>query len=314
MISRARESALFQSMFLSSTSLVLAVVRPVPSCQSPATDVRTPWVQPHAYQPNALRELATALGSMPLGSASLVKAYDPRNEADAFVVPTPLVKWVCGRGLASMYDPATTLRDAAAMSGAPLSAKLASNARGSFASDELATWLTTLEESTGRRVLDADVYLTSAAEHASTSASLGFHIDDIDVFLVMLSGRKRFRVAGRTLGSAVAIDHMMTPGDAIYVPALTFHSGGSAGEPSEESLMLSVAFEWPQPAAREAASGVVGRWKQTRQALLDALPAKAAARSWAWAATSAGDAALREAFAPGSSRADLLEPFLSRSS
>ena len=43
----------------------------------------------------------------------------------------------------------------------------------------------------------------------------------------------------------------MRPGDAIYIPALTFHSGGSADAPSEESLMLSVAFEWPRTAARK---------------------------------------------------------------
>ena len=41
----------------------------------------------------------------------------------------------------------------------------------------------------------------------------GWHIDDIDVLLVMLRGCKRFRVAGKTVGSAVVIDHLMREGD-----------------------------------------------------------------------------------------------------
>ena len=49
----------------------------------------------------------------------------------------------------------------------------------------------------------------------------------VQVLLVMLRGKKRFRVAGKALGSSVAIDHMLQPGDAIYIPAGCFHSGAA---------------------------------------------------------------------------------------
>ena len=41
----------------------------------------------------------------------------------------------------------------------------------------------------------------------------------------MLRGAKRFRVAGKALGSAVSIDHVLRPGDALFIPAGCFHSG-----------------------------------------------------------------------------------------
>ena len=42
----------------------------------------------------------------------------------------------------------------------------------------LQRWLSALEQETGRRVIDSDLYLTSSS--AETSASLGWHIDDIE--------------------------------------------------------------------------------------------------------------------------------------
>ena len=60
------------------------------------------------------------------------------------------------------------------LAGAPFSAKIA--AAGTC--PELHEWLAELEESTGRRVIDSDLYLTSS--QAETSASLGWHIDDIE--------------------------------------------------------------------------------------------------------------------------------------
>ena len=286
-----------------------------------------PWLVHEAYAADGLEELAAEVYRLPLTAAALVKAFDPRNDADAFVVPTPLVKWACQRGsCGSVFEADTSLHEAVTLSAAPLSAKLAVGAEGSCALESLESWLATLEEKSGRRVLDADVYLTSADSHAActTSASLGWHIDDIDVLLVMLSGRKRFRVAGCHVGSPICIDHRMMGGDTIFIPALTFHSGGSTTELSEESLMLSVAFAPAEAAARTHTSKVVDHWRLTRQALLERLPKPAISsasassstttttshHTWAWAGTADGVNALRGAFAEGSSRAMLLEPFL----
>ena len=89
--------------------------------------------------------------------------------------------------------------------------------------------------------------------------------------------------------------------------------------------MLSVAFDWPQSSDRAAATQAVEEWRITRQALLAALPPPPpqqqhagdssatplhAHRSWGWAGTDVGEAALRAAFAEGSSRAALLSQFL----
>ena len=45
------------------------------------------WV--HVHTP--LDELALQLNELQLSEATLVKAFDPRNDAEAFAVPTPLV-------------------------------------------------------------------------------------------------------------------------------------------------------------------------------------------------------------------------------
>ena len=96
--------------------------------------------------------------------------------------------------------------------------------------------------------------------------------------------------------------------------------------------MLSVALKWQEPSERAAASAVVDEWRLTRQGLLANLPPLIAAKAgvgdgaadgeqlpsrsthghltWAWAGTTDGMAALRGAFAEGSSRAKLLEQFL----
>ena len=132
-----------------------------------------------------------------------------------------------------------------------------------------------------------------------------------DVLLIMLTGQKRFRVAGRTLGSAVQIDHLMCPGDAIYIPALTFHSGGARAE-AIDSTMLSIALEWEKPADRLTATEAVEDWRTTRQALLERLPTgpEHSGHTWAWASSNSGTATLRNVFPQGSARATLLERFL----
>ena len=127
----------------------------------------------------------------------------------------------------------------------------------------------------------------------------------------MLHGSKRFRVAGRAVGSPVQIDHVMRPGDAIYIPSLTFHSGGSAGEQlaPEDSMLLSVALEWPDPDSRQRSAAVVEQWKLVRQALMQRLPSDGCTSRWAWAATEEGIDVMRKV-TKGSSVAALLERFL----
>ena len=130
------------------------------------------------------------------------------------------------------------------------------------------------------------------------------------VLLVMLHGSKRFRVAGRTVGSSIVIDHMMSPGDAIFIPSLSFHSGGSTTQQHapQDSMLLSVALAWPSSSGRQSASTVVDQWKVVRQALVDRMPA-GACNSWARAATNEGMTAMRTSMV-GGSVGPLLEPFL----
>ena len=276
-----------------------------------------PWLATAAFSSDDIAGLAADIAGLPISTAALVKAFDSRNDADAFVVPTPLVKWACeGHSCTRIFPNNPTLHEAAQLSGAAISAKV-SKAGGECCTESLRTWLAALETRSGRCLLDVDAYLTSAPTHAKTSASLGWHIDDIDVLLIMLRGRKRFCVAGRTLGSEVSIDHCMLPGDSIFIPALTFHSGGSA-EP-EESLMISIAFAPDAKKDRVITSETVDRWRLIRQALLETLAppvehggsgGRLASHSWSWASSTEGAAALRAVFPRGSSRDALLEPFL----
>jgi hypothetical protein len=156
------------------------------------TAQRTPWLACGAHDLEELEELADAVHDLPMTSAALVKAFDPRNDADAFVVPTPLLLWACECDTCGqIFEPDTSLRTAAALSAAPISAKLAVAAKQSFAAPGLQHFLGALETESGRQVLDVDAYLTSASsQQTTTSASLGWHIDDLDVLLVMLRGRK----------------------------------------------------------------------------------------------------------------------------
>ena len=136
-----------------------------------------PWLKTQAYRANELSRLAD-IEHLPLTRASLVKSFDPGNDADAFVVPTPTVRWVCQRdSCARIFDVDTTLRSAATKSGTPLSAKLAVAADESTAIPSLCNWLSDFESTSGRRYIDADAYLTTSA--GASSASLGWHIDDI---------------------------------------------------------------------------------------------------------------------------------------
>ena len=146
----------------------------LPSAEQPAT-IRHPWLATSGFSAEPLQDLSLKLGALPLSSSSLVKAFSPKNDADAFAVPTPLLRWACQHATcAKVFQPDTTISEAAALAGAPFSAKLPAEE----ASADLHQWLSALEEATGRRVIDSDLYLTSLS--AETSASLGWHIDDIE--------------------------------------------------------------------------------------------------------------------------------------
>lgn len=264
---------------------------------------------PHAFPPEELRALAGEVDGMPLPSLKLVKAFDQRNDADAaFASNMPAVQWVCENGRYStgraITDRALTLEKSLQSVLAPMSARLATSPTA--VTPALTAWLSALDEITGRRYRDADAYLTAAQQ---SSASLGWHVDDIDVLLVMLRGRKRFRVAGRAVGSAVTIDHWMEGGDAIYIPALHFHTGGDSpsGEAAaqqdaaaEGSILLSVAIPaWPDAATQDAAVDGVKLWRRSRDAIRRQLPDEAC-NSWQWAGSRRGRELVRTALGTSS--------------
>ena len=162
--------------------------------------------------------------------------------------------------------------------------------------------LARVDRATDRPFRDADVYVT-CAQHSS--ASLGWHIDDIDVLLVMLRGTKRFRVAGKALGSAVSVDHVMRPGDAIFIPAGCFHSGGCA-DASGDSTLLSLALPPADADAAATATDAVNRWKAARQLILERAPSRCL--EWEVAGSVSGRAAIRDACV--GSAGTLVGPFL----
>ena len=183
---------------------------------------------------------------------------------------------------------------------------------------------------TRRAFCDADAYCTAAG--VLSSASLGWHVDDVDVLLVMCRGRKRFRVAGRGFGSPVVIDTVLEPGDALYIPALTFHTGGELKErarapfrapwpwplprssppppPAEEeedggSLMLSVALPWAEVGAA-AAADAAEHWRQAVDDLAQA-GLRPACNRWSYAASGEGRAQLASLLSDEAASRFLLE-------
>lgn len=185
-----------------------------------------PWLARAAFAADVprLSRLAAQLRGLPLASLQLVKAFDAANDADAFGSLRAPVQWYCERdGCGRIFDAHTTLWGALQLVRAPMSARVSGAGGDESATVGLGSLLAELEQECGRSSVNADAYLTCAA-HAN--ASLGWHVDDVDVLLVMLDGCKRFRVAGTVLGSVAVVDHFMEAGDALYIPALTFHSGG----------------------------------------------------------------------------------------
>lgn len=279
----------------------IVALTPSPAAQaqnpwlSAAVEQASPWLRTAAFDSEQLGELARQVQAVPLARLALVKAFTPRNDAEIYASLRPTVQWACscescativrGGRCGADNGAEATLGDALAHGGAPVSARVATAATAYAAAPALARWLETLDDATERPFRDADVYMTAPP---SSSASLGWHIDDVDVLLVMLRGRKRFRVAGTALGSRVTIDHELKPGDAIYIPALTFHTGGSNDPETEQgseqgSLMLSVAY---QPRVGAGPAEAVREWREARRALLARLPPNG--NHWAWAGTADG--------------------------
>ena len=142
----------------------------------------TPWLREGAFAADSaqLAEIAEAVDVLPLAASALVKAYSPRADADDQFAEAPAVAWTCcGDACGSVYAPDTTVAEAVVRAGNPISARLSSARGGCAAGPALAEWLGALEASSARRVLDADAYVT--AGNARASASLGWHIDDVDV-------------------------------------------------------------------------------------------------------------------------------------
>ncbi len=268
----------------------------------------TAWLARGAFDASALDGMAEALHALPLRSFALVKAFERRNDADSFGSLRPTVAWACeaddcGRVLA----PSTTLAQAIALVQAPMSCRVASSG-GAHATPRLREWLGELVSRSGRPFLDADAYVTSD-RHGS--ASLGWHVDDVDVLLVMLHGSKRFRVAGRAVGSPVEIDAELAAGDAVYIPALTFHTGGAsqlhapAAAAAGGSTLLSVAM----PATERGATEAVGQWRAARRVLLERMLASTPeSNSWGWASTEAGARALHRTLAANAALKRFLPP------
>ena len=245
-----------------------------------------PWSAPGAFDKHSLSALASEIERLPMKALPMVKAFAPSNAADAWARDGAHIAWSClGEDCGRVHAPGTTVLDAVTENAAPLAARLSDSRDGSAATAAIGEWVRTLADTTGRPVLDADAYLTPPR---GVSASLGWHVDDVDVLLVMLCGEKRFRVAGSRLGSPTTIDLTMRTGDAIYIPALNFHTGGgddlSDLARNNHSVLLSVAHRPLPAAAAAAATRHVTEWRTVRQALL----ARAPSAGWEWAGTRAG--------------------------
>ena len=150
---------------------------------------------------------------------------------------------------------------------------------------------------------------------ASTSASIGWHVDELDVLLLQLRGSKRFRVAGLTPGSAVTVDARLVPGDAVYVPSGHWHTGGG-NDGGGHSLLLSIALSLPaalpdspptasaMAAPRDAAAPSAVAWRaaasRQRATFLElqrawrGREAEVRLGDWEWAGTAEGAEVLAE--------------------
>jgi len=259
--------------------------------------------------PATLLSLARGVDATMLRDCEQVKAFRAGNSAESwFYRANDPLSFICfreacgGLGQEAWGEPSVTIAGALAHTRAPISARIASSVEGSVLSAPLRSaglsgWLSELDQMTGRPYLDVDAYCTTGR----SSASLGWHVDDVGVLLLMLRGSKRFRVAGSHIGSHVTIDHTLKAGDVLYIPPLTFHTGGGSrggwgwGASDGDSVMLSVALPWADEASERAAQAVTASWRDAQAQCCDSLPPLA--NTWSFAATPRGSNALARLFA-----------------
>jgi hypothetical protein len=188
-------------------------------------DVAVQWL-PAAFPAPACAALSSRLYDLELSHLSLVKAFHPSGSAESLAPVSTGLDWVCQYDACAKlagHTAATTLHEAVATCRGPLSARVASSAHlavqeaagASSGADgatstvspvlhpaELHSFLGSLHAMTGRPWRDADVYLTKAS---SPSASLGWHVDDVDVLIVLLSGTKRCACCSRQSASVAPV-------------------------------------------------------------------------------------------------------------
>eukprot|EP00966_Prymnesium_polylepis_P181711 4209312-Prymnesium_polylepis.2 len=89
----------------------------------------------------------------------------------------------------------------------------------------------------------------SCLRRSHRSPGSGWHFDAHDSLIVCVRGDKRFRIASADAvpgtGAAPAVEVMMTSGDAVFVPAGTYHcgsDGAGAGGDGGPSVVLSIGL------------------------------------------------------------------------
>lgn len=282
------------------------------------TRAREPWLLNRAatsghgdlsslLAPETLREMADEIDRIRLTELSLCQAYKAGNSPDMFLYdgPQPL-QWMCYakgggcEGIANRLwgDPEISISEVADSLQAPIAARITCRARDEgHLPEKLSNWFSELEAVIGRPYQNIDAYFTKGT--GPSSASGGWHVDYVDVLTIMLRGSKRFRVAGKTVGSPVEIDTVLSSGDLLYFPSLRFHTGGDVqvggffgfgGPEFEDSLMLSLAF----PQVDADIITVSDEWSLARnEAMKQVQPHE---NNWKWAATGEGKARLATIF------------------
>eukprot|EP00750_Incisomonas_marina_P006715 INCI14707.6.p1 GENE.INCI14707.6~~INCI14707.6.p1 ORF type:complete len:317 (+),score=36.97 INCI14707.6:392-1342(+) len=100
--------------------------------------------------------------------------------------------------------------------------------------DEVQKPLLSLMDIIERQPFDADLYAAQP-----NTGSYGWHTDSVDNLVICVAGSKNFQIAGTQLGLPPVVNVTLWPGDAVWVPAGTFHKGVGG---HEQSLIWSIGF------------------------------------------------------------------------